>query len=65
VIGGRRCTASSFTLSTITSRVLANAPAERADTLLLFLLYVVLLFRLVNLNGGMYSIFLENRKTSL
>jgi hypothetical protein len=32
-----------FTLSTITSKVVVFAPAERADTLLLFLLYRIIL----------------------
>jgi hypothetical protein len=37
--GGRGACPLSFTISTITYKVLVHAPAERADTLLLFLLY--------------------------
>ncbi len=33
-----------LTLSTVTSKVVVYAPAERADTLLLFLLYPFLLY---------------------
>ncbi len=36
--GGCRCTPIPFTISTITYKVVVNAPAERADTLPLFLL---------------------------
>jgi hypothetical protein len=41
-IGGG-CTPSPFTISAITSKVVVYAPAERADTLILFLLYPFLL----------------------
>jgi hypothetical protein len=37
--GGGGCTPSPFTLSTVTRKVVVYAPAERADTLLIFLLY--------------------------
>jgi hypothetical protein len=37
--GGGGCTPSPITVSTITSKVVVYAPSERADTLLIFLLY--------------------------
>jgi hypothetical protein len=37
--GGRGCMPPSFTLSTITYKVVVSAPSERGDTLSLFLLY--------------------------
>jgi len=36
-----------FTVSTITSKVVVYSPAERADTLTLFLLYTLFSFRLL------------------
>ena len=40
---GRGCTPSPFTQTTITSKIVEYAPAEKAGTLLLFLLYPFLL----------------------